>query len=50
MQGRVTFVEDLLENMETMINSIEEREVIEPDFNIIRELAEQLRGEIEALE
>lgn len=50
MQGRVAFVEELLETMTGMINEIEDREAVEPDLHIVRELAEQLRLELETLE
>jgi hypothetical protein len=33
-----------------MIAEIEEREAVEPDLAIVRELAEQLRQELETLE
>ncbi len=44
------FVEELLETLEGMITTIEERESVEPDLAIVRELAEQLRAELETLE
>ena len=50
MQGRVAFVEELIETMNLMIHEIEERESVEPDLALMRELAEQLREEIETLE
>lgn len=50
MQGRVAFVEELLETTVGMIAEIEDREAVEPDLAIVRELAEQLRQELETLE
>lgn len=50
MQGRVAFIEELIETMNLMIHEIEEREAVEPDLALMRELAEQLREEIETLE
>jgi len=50
MQGRIAFIEELLETTEGMIGEIEERESVEPDLAIVRELAEQLRQELETLE
>ncbi len=50
MQGRVAFIEELIETMNSMMREIEERETVEPDLALVRELAEQLREEIETLE
>ena len=49
MQGRRIFVEELLESLERMIGSIEEREVIDPGFAVVHEIADQLKEEVEAL-
>ena len=43
------FLNELLENVDNMLVEIETREVLEPDFAIVRELAEQLREELHAL-
>ncbi len=50
MQGRTAFVESLAETMLLVINNIEEREPVEPDLAIVRELAEQLLEEVESLD
>jgi hypothetical protein len=50
MQGREAFIDDLLHKIDSMISSIEERELLEEDLSIARELAEQLREEIESLD
>lgn len=47
--GRVTFLQELIDTIERMIVEIEERETIDPDLGIVRELAEQLRSELDAL-
>lgn len=49
-QEREMFLQDLLEKIDVMIATIEEREVIEPDFAVVREYAEQLREEIDSLQ
>lgn len=48
-QGRCEFLYDLIESVEDMTTNIADREVIEPDFAIVRELAEQLSEELRAL-
>lgn len=50
MQGRDAVLESLLETIDGMLESIEEREPIEPDFALVREYAEQLREEVESLQ
>lgn len=50
MQGRDLFLNELLEKLDDIIDSIEEREMIEDDFSITRELAEQLRDEVQSLQ
>ncbi len=50
MQGRIAFIEELIDTLTQMIHEIEEREQIEPDLALTREIAEQLREEIETLE
>lgn len=49
MQRRDAFLEDLQETLNNMIEAIEDREIIEPDFGIVREIAEQLKDEIDSL-
>ena len=48
--GRRAFIEELIETIESVVVDIEERESIEPDLAIARELAEQLREELETLD
>ena len=50
MLGREEVLRELLSTVEGMIDNIEDREATEPDFAIARELAEQLREEIESLQ
>ena len=49
MQGREALLETLINTIDEVVNSIEEREPIEPDFAIVREYAEQLKEELESL-
>lgn len=49
MQGREAFLQELVEKLNGMIDAIENREVEEPDFGLVREFAEQLREEVESL-
>lgn len=48
-QGRHEFIFDLIESVDNMADVIADREVVEPDLGIVRELAEQLREELHAL-
>ena len=48
-QGRTEFIYDLIENVDNMAGVIADREIVEPDLGIVRELAEQLREELHAL-
>lgn len=50
VQGREETLRELSEVVNQMIDAIAERESIEPDFAIVRELAEQLGEEIESLQ
>lgn len=50
MQGRENFLQELVEKVDRMIEVIEERENIEPDFSFVREYAEQLREELKSLQ
>ena len=50
MQGREVFLESLLETLDGMIETIEEREPVEPDFALVREYAEQLKEEVQSLQ
>jgi hypothetical protein len=49
MQGRTEYVNELLASIEEMSASIEERESMESDFSIAREIIEQLREEVDYL-
>ena len=48
-QGRHEFLYDLIESVENMATTIADREIVEPDLGIVRELAEQLSEELHAL-
>lgn len=50
MQGREAFLEELIEKINGIIETIEVREAEEPDFGLVREFAEQLREEAESLQ
>ena len=50
MQGRVQFLEEMIEQIAAIIGEIEEREAVEPDLHIVRDLAEQLKEELDTLE
>ncbi len=50
MQAREYLLEELIENVSEMVESIEERESMEPDFGLVRELAEQLKEELQSLQ
>jgi hypothetical protein len=50
MNERQIFLQDLLEKLDDVLLSIEEREVVEPDFAVVREYAEQLREEVQSLQ
>lgn len=50
MQGREILLRSLLETIDGMLERIEEREPMEPDFALVREYAEQLREELESLQ
>ncbi len=39
-------VHELIENIENMLRAIEEKEIVEPNYGVVRELAEQLREEL----
>lgn len=43
------FLEELLRSVDAMIETIEEREVMTEDLSVARELADQLRDEVESL-
>ena len=49
MNGRETLIQELIDKLDNMIDVIEEQEINEPEFALIRETAEQLREEITAL-
>ena len=50
MQGRNEFLDELIHKIDAMIESIEDREMMEGDLHLTRELAEQLRDEVESLQ
>jgi len=50
MNGRETLIEELIENIDSMLDVIEGQEVVEPEFTLVREVAGQLREEIVALQ
>lgn len=50
MQGKDAFIQELLQRIDAMIASIEDRETMDDDLSITRELAEQLREEVLSLE
>ncbi len=39
-------VQELIENIDNMLRTIEEKEIVEPNYGVVRELAEQLREEL----
>ncbi len=43
-------IEQLIENIDEMIEIIEEQENVNPDFLIVREIAEQLKDEIQVFQ
>lgn len=47
--GREAYLTALLETIDEMVESIEDREPVEPDFALVREFAEQLREEVQSL-
>ena len=49
MVGRAKFIAELHETLHVLCADIEERETIDPDLAIIRELAEQMMEEVESL-
>lgn len=50
MNGREAVIEELIESIDSMLNIIEEQDAIDSDFALVREVADQLREEIVALE
>ena len=50
MQGKADFLEQLLSSLNGIIDEIDEREQMESDWIVARELAEQLRDEVESLQ
>lgn len=50
MQGRDIFIEELIHRVDAIISMVADRETVEDDFSIARELAEQLREEVESLQ
>lgn len=50
MIGRESVIDELIENVDSMLGIIEDQETIESDFALVREVADQLREEIVALQ
>lgn len=50
MIGRESLIDELIENVDSMLGIIENQETIESDFALVREVADQLREEIVALQ
>ena len=50
MNGRETLIQDLIENINSMLLVIEEQETIEPEFTVVWEVATQLLEEVVALQ
>lgn len=50
MNGRELLIQELLENVDNMLGVIEKQEIVEPDFVLVHEAAEQLREEIVVLQ
>lgn len=50
MNCRETIIQELIENIDNMLDVIEEQEVVEPEFTLVREVADNLREEIVALQ
>jgi len=50
MNGREIIVQELIEELDGMLRVLEEQEEIEPEFAMAREMADQLRQEIAALQ
>lgn len=49
MQGRRQFVEELLEQIDSMLTIIEQHEEEDFSFGLAREIAEQLHEEVDSL-
>ncbi len=49
MTNRNNFIEEQLEIVGRVVENLDEAQLEEPDFAIVRELAEQLSDELEAL-
>lgn len=50
MNGRETLIQELMDNLDNMLDIIEEQETVEPEFTLVREIADHLREEIVALQ
>jgi len=50
MNGRETVIQELIESIDDMLAVIEEQDSVESDFALVREVADQLREEIIALQ
>jgi len=50
MIGRESVIDELIENVDSMLGIIEDQETLESEFALVREVADQLREEIVALQ
>ena len=50
MNGKENLIQELVDTLDKMLVIIEDQAIVEPEFESIRETAEQLREEITALE
>ncbi len=50
MIGRKSVIDELIENVDSMLDIIEDQETLESEFALVREVADQLREEIVALQ
>lgn len=50
MNGRESIIEELIENVDTMLDLIQNQEIVESEFTLVHEVADQLREEIVALQ
>lgn len=49
IHSRRDFIENLIDIVNEIISIIDDREILDADFVLVREITEQLRAEIEAL-
>jgi len=50
MTGRESIIDELIENLDSMLDLIEDQEFVESEFALVQEVAGQLREEIVALQ